>query len=568
MALHWQTAEATVVDATSRWLQNQYQYRRSVVQKRFYRFSVANKSYLNQTDESRIKAASGKVDNGGALPSQTVVHFNAGNPEQSVVNPQQDVSNDSYVLVLSCAAELLLLFWGLSSLENPGLLIHTLFAEMRSGMPQRLRPHLRHQQHPSRDTSPMQAKLASAFTALDTDSDGELSKAEIDKAVLNRDLDPALAEAEAVLKGYYADICGLYGEPLLEATENMSGQDVDELGVYLTPPSPLRPADSQEDLAGDGFSAAVQVRIDTGGGAAVQADTSDDQRTKEQKLVASAHLMMRRTRAIQNHGHYQLYANAEDPIASITPEAIRQGRTGNCYFLAAVSALSACAPKTVIKMIAENSDGSYTVTFHGLPDEPICIDPPTVVELAVYARPTRNGIWPAVLEKAYGTYLRSTDFAPDAVAADNFHHNEPMSEVFRMLTGQTGKFYFLSTVSHDQLAQTLTSAFIDKRLIVVVAPNSTWSRNTQTTASCRPGMPTAIIGWDAETETVTMNNPWGKMPMDRELEERGHITYLHGGIFTMDMIHLFLNCDTLYLEDWRDDGQYVRTVKTSQSQTL
>jgi hypothetical protein len=199
------------------------------------------------------------------------------------------------------------------------------------------------------------------------------------------------------------------------------------------------------------------------------------------------------------------------------------------------------------------------VTFHGLPDEPITVDRSTVVELAVYARPTRHGIWPAILEKAYGVYLQSTDFAPSTVAADNFHHHEPMSEVFRMLTGQTGQPHRLAGFTDDLLADTLSNAFADKRLVVL---GSQMHSKKQYTDHAK--LPTrhayGVIAWDADSRTATVCNPWGSMPFDKALEEQEHIKYLGAGVFTINVVQLLANCDYVYLEDWREDRNLIKSV--------
>jgi hypothetical protein len=47
----------------------------------------------------------------------------------------------------------------------------------------------------------------------------------------------------------------------------------------------------------------------------------------------------------------------------ITPDAVRQGRLGSCYFHAVIAAMAERRPDAIRNMIKANADGSYTVTF-------------------------------------------------------------------------------------------------------------------------------------------------------------------------------------------------------------
>src|SRR4029077_7957395 len=47
--------------------------------------------------------------------------------------------------------------------------------------------------------------------------------------------------------------------------------------------------------------------------------------------------------------------------------AIRQDFTSDCYFLSAVGAVAELNPQAIVRLIAPNRDGSFTVTFPGRP---------------------------------------------------------------------------------------------------------------------------------------------------------------------------------------------------------
>ncbi len=91
---------------------------------------------------------------------------------------------------------------------------------------------------------------------------------------------------------------------------------------------------------------------------------------------------------------------------------IAQGDTGDCYFLAALLTVAAKAPDTILNMVHDNGDGTYTVSFHskynGEPN-PVKV---TVNGDLPYRRgkPFQNGIenidgknvsWAAIIEKGW-----------------------------------------------------------------------------------------------------------------------------------------------------------------------
>lgn len=91
---------------------------------------------------------------------------------------------------------------------------------------------------------------------------------------------------------------------------------------------------------------------------------------------------------------------------------IAQGDTGDCYFLAALMTVAARSPETVLKMVHDNGNGTYTISFHsrydGVPN-PVRV---TVNGDLPYHRdkPLENGIenidgknvsWAAIIEKGW-----------------------------------------------------------------------------------------------------------------------------------------------------------------------
>jgi hypothetical protein len=87
------------------------------------------------------------------------------------------------------------------------------------------------------------------------------------------------------------------------------------------------------------------------------------------------------------------------PPGGITPEAVRQGGLGSCYFHSVVAALAATDAQAIRKMIEANSDGSYTVHFADGGKETAY--PPDILFARQSGYDLSEGLWVAVLFRAY-----------------------------------------------------------------------------------------------------------------------------------------------------------------------
>ena len=104
--------------------------------------------------------------------------------------------------------------------------------------------------------------------------------------------------------------------------------------------------------------------------------------------------------------------SAGNPDISGNLTNIAQGDTGDCYFLAALLTVAARAPETILNMVHDNGDGTYTVSFHSKYDG--APNPLTVTvngDLPYrHGKPFQNGIeniggknvsWAAIIEKGW-----------------------------------------------------------------------------------------------------------------------------------------------------------------------
>ncbi len=229
---------------------------------------------------------------------------------------------------------------------------------------------------------------------------------------------------------------------------------------------------------------------------------------------------MYRTNDAQKHGSRDLYSNKDNPLESIKPDAIKQGMIGNCYFEAAVAALAAVDPVAIQKMIKDNGDGTYTVTFPGNTDDPITVAAPTEAEMGLFNHASPDGTWASVLEKAYGAYCNKHWYrrGPRNLFGGNTDAEGGDGGAIRsghalgLLTGRDNDTDSFAFASEAEIAEKLNAALNGphKRPVVAGIRNYVFSNKTE------EGFPVAheysVIGFDPKGPdggTVTIRNPWG-----------------------------------------------------------
>lgn len=219
------------------------------------------------------------------------------------------------------------------------------------------------------------------------------------------------------------------------------------------------------------------------------------------------------------------------PQGRANPNAITQGRIGDCYFLAAVGGVLARDPDAVNRMINDNRDGTFTVTFPG--QDPITVDAPTDGEIARFGTAGANGIWLSVLEKAYGenrndrAWLGETDVAQDA--ADG---GAMLSEGISIMTGASTNMDILSLTGLDTTRNRLTAAMREGRAVTAGTRGQLPGEDARVQGVPR-GHAYAVTNYDPATDQITLRNPWGS----------GEITDASGnprdgvndGVFTMSL---------------------------------
>lgn len=304
------------------------------------------------------------------------------------------------------------------------------------------------------------------FDKLDSDNDGFISKSEVDKALQDAPANCSDREKLEKLKTNF--------DKVQDAANDEWG--FESKGV------------SREDLE--------QYRTDV---------REDD--VNAQIIKMDLTLFERGTRLKETN--HDLYGDMSDPNKSIRADAITQGNSGDCTFIAATSALARVNPEAIKQMIHDNQDGTYTVTFPGDPSHPVTIDKPTDAELATYATGGQDGIWPAVLEKAYGLHRKA-----DGIGAENADSSNP-NEVLALLTGKE----VVPQSPHDMTNDELEKVFMERANYPMTAGLHGELLPFTDGKDDETGLPRGhaytIVGFDPQTKEVIIRNPQGENePLD------------------------------------------------------
>lgn len=239
------------------------------------------------------------------------------------------------------------------------------------------------------------------------------------------------------------------------------------------------------------------------------------QKTKD-KLVERVEWFLERTNKSQRDDlPCSLFKDDSNPCASITYKAIAQGTIGDCYLEAVIASIAASAPGKIRDMIKDHGNGTYTVTFPGDRANPVTVTAPTEAEMGLNTEPGQYGIWPNVLEKAFGEYFveHSMLGTRGYSATEGADGGGFASHSTKLLTGKDVDEYWLSgwrsSATNEKIKQALTAAFAEGRAVTCSIGSI---RHGETKDGFTKRHVYSIIGWDArgkEGGTLVIRNPWG-----------------------------------------------------------
>lgn len=213
-------------------------------------------------------------------------------------------------------------------------------------------------------------------------------------------------------------------------------------------------------------------------------------------------------RQIRTEGR-PVFEHPADPVRDIHPAQIKQGRIGDCYFLSSLAALAQQHPEAIQKMIAQNDDGTYTVTFPGDPTHPVTVSRPSGAELKDYGH-YGSGTWVSVIEKAHRKYTNK--WAPEVGKEGSWQAEagDDPQKAIKLLTGKDSSTDLTSAMAALTLERIIKEDLKAKKLMVA----STGEKEGVPDSAVPPtkivsGHAYTVMGFDSDHHRVILRNPWG-----------------------------------------------------------
>ena len=187
----------------------------------------------------------------------------------------------------------------------------------------------------------------------------------------------------------------------------------------------------------------------------------------------------------------------------------KQGQLGDCYFIAALSAIADKNPDAVRNLFIDNNDGTYTVRFY---DASRTADYVTVnrrlptnsggrLEYSGYGLSVSSSAttgWIALAEKAYAQWNETGNEGRDGTNRYSSIEGGWMSYVNAQVLGTTSSNYSFSTTPKQTLINAITAS-----------QSITLGTLQNATGGLVGGHAYTVAGYNASTDTFTLFNPWG-----------------------------------------------------------
>ena len=199
-------------------------------------------------------------------------------------------------------------------------------------------------------------------------------------------------------------------------------------------------------------------------------------------------------------------------VGGVSADDARQGRAGDCYFVAALAALAAKNQTSIQQMFKDNKDSTWTITFYMQDNRGVYVKEFVTVDnyLPVdqsgnlyysnyrdsSTNPT-NELWVALAEKGYAQWSETghTRMIADKQtnSYDNIGRGGWSSIVFEAVTGQTVPYY-------GRLNETILKKAVSDNKAVVIYKDLPGTRLVHAYF---------VESYSSATNSFVLYNPWG-----------------------------------------------------------
>jgi hypothetical protein len=218
---------------------------------------------------------------------------------------------------------------------------------------------------------------------------------------------------------------------------------------------------------------------------------------------------------------YTPFVKGDGDSSAADVSDIHQGGYGDCFFMSSMGAIAREHPEFIEKMIDDNGDGTYTVTFYDphcftpigpcfYTEHKVTVDDIFPEHLADPMDATSGGTqeaWTLILEKAYMQWQKENGIDPSADLPSP-------SIALSVMTGKDSYNYPSELLSIEGLNQRFQNGD-------AITAGSDWFGGPPEYFKVNPPVKDPILaeghvyfvtGVDPVNNTVTLQNPWGPAP--------------------------------------------------------
>lgn len=208
------------------------------------------------------------------------------------------------------------------------------------------------------------------------------------------------------------------------------------------------------------------------------------------------------------------FVKGEGDPDEVAMDDVSQGRLGDCYFVASLAAIAHRNPDAIRRMVKDNGDGTYTVTFHEGGEVVVDDQFPMQGGQVAYARPgdqdAKDGkeLWVMLIEKAWAKLKGGYEQIRGSKV------RMKSEDAMEALTGNKTTTVFTSSKDNETLLELLAKA-ADKGLPMTAGVYTQDRFDQETLQKMRSqgvhaNHAYAVVGVDRAKGTIELYNPWGK----------------------------------------------------------